>query len=77
MKKKLLGSASSRIPLEVAINPIDPGAVMGHHEAKVEGHDHGPKPAAVHGVTDQKGHKPKNAGIANPANAFRGASRGS
>ena len=76
MKKSLLGSACSKSALSAAINPVDPSAAARHREAKAEAHGHGPKPDATDAYSE-KGHKPKNAGIANPANAFRGASRGS
>jgi hypothetical protein len=76
MKKSLLGSASSPISLAVAIDPVDLAPVH-HHDEKHATQAHGPKPtpaaAPVH-ATD----KPKKApAMPNPANAFRGASRGS
>ena len=75
MKKSLLGSASSKISLGVAINPVDLAAPKAGE--KHEGHAHGgPKPTAAASpahATD----KPKKAATPNPAHAFRGASRGS
>lgn len=76
MKKSLLGSASSKASLAAAVDPAALGAAQPHEE-KREGHAHGGiKPAAAP-APGHKGDKPKKTTVANPANAFRGAGRGS